>query len=69
MPFDLETMAKLARALEKVGAAGDPAVVALRAAVASEKPADIQRAQELLMVMNAGHRNAALAIVMDNKPR
>lgn len=67
MAFDLETMAKLARALEKVGAAGDPAVVALRAAVASKDPKDIQHAQELVMTLNPGHRNAALAIVMGNK--
>lgn len=62
--FDLETMAKLARAFESIGSRGDPVVVALRAAVGSQDPEDIKKAQELVMNLDAAHRNAALKIVM-----
>ena len=62
--FDIETMAKLAQALEKIGSSSDPAVVALKAAVASEDPADLAHAQELLMALDPAHRNAALKMVM-----
>ena len=62
--FDLDTMAKLARALESIGSRGDPVVVALRAAVGSEDPEDIKKAQELVINLDPAHRNAALKIVM-----
>jgi len=64
MSFDIDTMGKLARALESIGSASDPVVVALRAAVASEAPEDIAHAQELIMSLDPAHRNAALKIVM-----
>ncbi len=64
MSFDLETMGKLARALEKIGSGSDPAVIALRAAVASEDPTDIAHAQELLLALDPAHRNAALGMIM-----
>jgi len=62
--FDIETMAKLAQALEKIGSGSDPVVVALREAVASEAPADLAKAQDLIMNLDPAHRNAALKIVM-----
>ena len=62
--FDIDTMAKLARAFESIGSRGDPVVVALRAAVGSEDPKDIKHAQELVMNLDAAHRNAALKIIM-----
>lgn len=65
LKIDIETMARLARALAFIGSDGDPAVVALRAAVASEDPKDIKNARTLFMRVNAAHRNAALAMLMD----
>ena len=62
--FDLDTMAKLARAFEKIGSRGDPVVVALNKAVGSEDPEDIKEAAELVMRLDPAHRNAALKIVM-----
>ncbi len=62
--FDIETMAKLAQALEKIGSGSDPVVIALREAVASETPEDLAKAQDLIMNLDPAHRNAALKIVM-----
>ncbi len=55
LKIDLETMSRLANALDFIGSPGDPAVVALREAVASEDPKDI----------NNAHRNAALSMLID----
>ena len=66
LKIDIETMGKLARALAFIGSPSDPAVVALRQAVASEDPKDIKNARTLFMRVNAGHRNAALAMLMDD---
>ena len=66
LKIDIETMGRLARALTFIGSDGDPAVVALRAAVASEAPKDIKHARTLFLRVNAAHRNAALAMLMDD---
>jgi hypothetical protein len=65
LKIDLETMSRLANALAFIGSPGDPAVVALREAVASEDPKDIKNARTLFMKINAAHRNAALAMLID----
>ena len=65
LKIDIETMGRLARALAFIGSDSDPAVVALRAAVASEDPKDIKHARTLFMRITPGHRNAALAMLID----
>ncbi len=67
LKIDLDTMARLARALAFIGSKGDPAVVALRAAVASGDPKDIKKARTLFMQVNPAHRNAALAMLVDDE--
>ena len=66
LKIDLETMGRLARALAFIGADSDPAVVALRAAVDSGDEKDIKNARTLFLRVNAAHRNAALAMLMDD---
>ena len=66
LKIDLDTMGRLARALAFIGSDGDPAVLALRQAVASGDDKDIKHARTLFMRINAGHRNAALAMLMDD---
>ncbi len=66
LKIDLETMGRLAGALSFVASPGDPAVVALRAAVESRDPKDVKNARTLFLRVNAAHRNAALAMLMDD---
>lgn len=66
LKIDLETMARLARALAFIGSPGDPAVVALRTAVESGDEKDIKNARALFLRVNAAHRNAALAMLLDD---
>lgn len=63
--IDIETMGKLANALSFVISADNPAVVAMRAAVESGSAKDIKHARTLFLRVNAKHRNAALAMLMD----
>jgi hypothetical protein len=66
LKIDLETMGRLAGALSFVASADDPAVVALRAAVASGDDKDVKNARTLFLRVNATQRNAALAMLMDD---
>ena len=66
LKIDLQTMGRLAGALAFIGSPGDPAVVALRAAVESGDEKDVKNARTLFMRVNAAHRNAALAMLMDH---
>ncbi len=66
LKIDIETMGRLAGALAFIGSDGDPAVVAMRAAVESGDPKDIKEARTLFLRVNAAHRNAALAMLMDD---
>ncbi|MCL4677330.1 MAG: hypothetical protein KJ017_01910 [Alphaproteobacteria bacterium] len=63
--IDIETMGKLANALSFIISADNPAVVAMRAAVESGSAKDIKHARTLFLRVNATHRNAALAMLMD----
>ncbi len=63
--IDIETMGKLANALSFVISPDNPAVVAMRAAVESGSAKDIKHARTLFLRVNATHRNAALAMLMD----
>ncbi len=66
LKIDLETMGRLAGALSFVVSADDPAVLAMRAAVASGDDKDVKKARTLFLRVNATHRNAALAMLMDD---
>ncbi len=63
--IDIQTMGRLANALSFVVSADSPAVVAMRAAVESGSAKDIKHARTLFLRINATHRNAALAMLMD----
>ena len=56
LKIDIETMGRLARALAFIGSEGDPAVVALKAAVASGDLDDIKKARTLFMQVNPARR-------------
>lgn len=64
--IDIQTMGKLANALSFILSADNPAVVAMRAAVESGSAKDIKHARTLFLRVNANHRNAALAMLMDD---
>lgn len=64
--IDIQTMGKLANALSFILSADNPAVVAMRAAVESGSAKDIKHARTLFLRVNAAHRNAALAMLMDD---
>lgn len=66
LKIDLETMGRLAGALSFVSSPDDPAVLAMRAAVESKSPKDIKHARTLFLRVNSAHRNAALAMLMDD---
>ena len=66
LKIDLETMGRLAGALSFIASSDDPAVLALRKAVESKDPKDIKAARMKFMQVNAAHRNAALATLMDH---
>lgn len=61
--IDLETMAKLAKALAFIKSAEDPTVAAMKAAVESGKPADVKKAHAAFMKLKPGDRAAALAMI------
>ena len=63
--IDIQTMGRLANALSFVISADNPAVVAMRTAVESGTAKDIKHARTLFLRINATHRNAALAMLMD----
>ncbi|MBK6896774.1 MAG: hypothetical protein KA099_07955 [Alphaproteobacteria bacterium] len=63
--IDLQTMGRLANALSFIISPDNPAVVAMRAAVESGSAKDIKHARTLFLRVNATHRNAALAMLMD----
>jgi hypothetical protein len=63
--IDIQTMGRLANALSFVAAPDHPAVLAMRAAVESGSAKDIKHARTLFLRVNATHRNAALAMLMD----
>ncbi len=63
--IDIHTMGRLANALSFVVSADNPAVVAMRTAVESGTAKDIKHARTLFLRVNATHRNAALAMLMD----
>lgn len=64
LKIDLETMGRLAGALSFIASPNDPAVLAMRAAVASGSDKDVKNARALFLRVNATHRNAALAMLM-----
>jgi len=64
--IDIKTMERLAGALSFIASPDDPAVVAMRAAVQSGTDKDIKYARTLFLRVNAAHRNAALAMLMDD---
>tara|TARA_R110002072_G_scaffold196993_1_gene354570 strand:- start:157 stop:378 length:222 start_codon:yes stop_codon:yes gene_type:complete len=64
--IDIETMGRLAGALSFIASPDDPAVLAMRAAVQSGTAKDIKHARTLFMRVNTAHRNAALAMLMDD---
>lgn len=64
--IDIETMGRLAGALSFIASADDPAVVAMRAAVASGDAKDIKHARTLFLRVKPALRNAALATLMDD---
>ncbi len=66
LKIDLETMGRLAGALSFIASPEDPAVVAMRAAVESGADKDVKSARTLFLRVNATHRNAALAMLMDD---
>ena len=63
--IDLQTMGRLANALSFIISPDNPAVVAMRAALESGSAKDIKHARTLFLRVNATHRNAALAMLMD----
>jgi hypothetical protein len=65
LKIDLETMGRLAGALSFVSSPSDPAVIAMREAVESGDEKDVKNARTLFLRVNARHRNAALAMLMD----
>ena len=64
--IDIKTMGRLAGALSFIASPDDPAVVAMRAAVESGDKKDIKNARTLFLRVSASHRNAALAMLMDD---
>ncbi len=64
--IDIETMGRLAGALAFISSPEDTAVVAMRAAVESGTTKDIKHARTLFLRINPAHRNAALAMIMDD---
>ena len=66
LKIDLETMGRLAGALSFVSSCDDPAVLAMRKAVESGDDKDVKNARTLFLRVNAAHRNAALAMLMDD---
>ena len=64
--IDRETMGRLAGALSFIASAEDPAVIAMRLAAESGEPKDIKHARTLFLRVPAKHRNAALAMLMDD---
>ncbi len=64
--IDINTMGRLAGALSFIASPDDPAVIAMRAAVESGTAKDVKHARTLFMRVNANHRNAALAMLMDD---
>jgi hypothetical protein len=63
LKIDLETMGRLASALSFIASPDDPAVLALRAAVASGDAKDVKQARTLFLQVKPAHRNAALAML------
>jgi hypothetical protein len=64
--IDINTMGRLANALSFIASPDDPAVVAMRKAVETGAAKDVKQARTLFMRVNAAHRNAALAMLMDD---
>lgn len=61
-----ETMGRLAKALSFISSAENPAVVAMKLAAESGVQKDIKRAHTLFLRVKSTHRNAALAMLMDD---
>jgi hypothetical protein len=61
--IDLDTIAKLAKALSFIKGAQDPVTVAMKAAADSGKPADIKKAHAAFLKMKPGDRAAAMAMI------
>ncbi len=66
LKIDIETMGRLAGALSFVASPEDPAVIAMRKAVESGDAKDIKNARTLFLRVKPTHRNAALAMLMDD---
>jgi hypothetical protein len=66
LKIDLDTMKRLAGALSFVAGPNDKAVIAMRAAVESGDEKDVKNARTLFLRVNSTHRNAALAMLMDD---
>ncbi len=66
LKIDIDTMGRLANALSFITSATDPAVIAMRAAAESGTAKDVKQARTLFLRVNAAHRNAALATLMDD---
>lgn len=67
LKIDLETMGRLASALSFIASPDDVAVLAMRAAVESGDEKDVKNARTLFLRVNPAHRNAALAMLMDDE--
>ena len=61
--FDRAAMTRLAAALNFIKGAGDPTVLALKAAAASGTAADTKKARALFLKLKASDRAAALAML------
>lgn len=64
--IDRETMGRLAQALSFIASGDDPAVVAMKLASESGVEKDIKHARTLFLRVKPAHRNAALAMLMDD---
>lgn len=64
--IDRETMGRLAKALSFISSAEDLAVVAMKLAAESGVKKDIKQARTLFLRVKPAHRNAALAMLMDD---
>ena len=61
--IDVETMAKLAKALAFIKSPQDPAALALKAAAESGTDVDIKRARAAFLKLKPGDRAAAFAMI------
>ena len=61
--INLETIAKLAKALAFIKSPQDPVAVALKAAAESGKSADVKKAYAAFLKLKPGDRAAAMAMI------